>query len=177
MSKNPTLTISPSKIYVLQTNQKDPYNLKDLLSLKAIDYRGRDISSNIVLSQDDIDYSKSGNYSVTVAVLDDQSNMTLSAFTVCVLTSQQADELENAQEDKNNSSNRTNNSGKDNAKSTSISSKLLKGYSHDKLKTTDSNLSLFDKFVTSIVNNSSIWILCSAIVIFFILFFGEMFFI
>lgn len=95
-NKNPTIQINPRDIYVEQTNLPDPYNLFDLTTISARDYKGDGIpldSNHFLWDTSKVDYSHVGVYFVSVSVMDDFANMALDYIKVHVLSPEETERI------------------------------------------------------------------------------------
>lgn len=84
----PQIKINDQDIYVEATNQTNPYHLKELTKIKAVDSLGKDISDSIIINDDEVKYTQPGKYDVAVSAMDDQANIALAYLTVHVLSQQ-----------------------------------------------------------------------------------------
>lgn len=92
------------KVYVEQTNIKEPYELSQLINIYACDYYDRTILTNKVISNlDKIDFNKPGLYTVTVSVFDQYQNMAFKTFKIQVLSRDEENKILTKTEDTNTS--------------------------------------------------------------------------
>lgn len=92
------------KVYVEQTNIKEPYELSQLINIYACDYYDRTILTNKVISNlDKIDFNKPGLYTVTVSVFDQYQNMAFKTFKIQVLSRDEENKILTKSEDTNTS--------------------------------------------------------------------------
>lgn len=81
----PKITVLQKDFYCEQTKIEDPYDLKTLAGITAIDGTGKDISESINIDSSKVNYQKVGDYLVNVTAMDAEFNMTVSNFIVHVV--------------------------------------------------------------------------------------------
>lgn len=94
INRDPKIVIEDPDIYVEATDIEDPYDIEDFLQMSATDAAGNDISDQILYDSTAVDYSKAGDYTVPVTVMDSDLNMSVSSFCVHVLNPEQTRRVE-----------------------------------------------------------------------------------
>lgn len=99
---NPTIKVinaldpnaDPDPYVLVLDDDDEPYNVEDLVKIKATDAYGKDISDQIVYDSHSVDWTKPGDYPVEVSVMDDNLNMTTTFFVVHMVTQKEAKSIE-----------------------------------------------------------------------------------
>lgn len=95
----PRIEKDTNDIYVQQTDLPHPYKLVDFITIRALDSQNNDITRNIVLNMSQVNYSHAGDYVVIIKAPDARGNIAISTFHLHVLTEEQVEQMENADED------------------------------------------------------------------------------
>ncbi|WP_298491160.1 hypothetical protein [uncultured Lactobacillus sp.] len=83
------------KIYVEQTDQTKPYNLRNFVNITAYDATGtKNLTDRVQINSKHVKYNIPGKYQVSVSVMDDDANLALGTFEVNVVSPEQARQLE-----------------------------------------------------------------------------------
>lgn len=85
-NKNPILSVSPHDIYVEATYLSDPYNLRELIRIKATDYSGqKNLDHMILINTRRVNFTKAGKYPISISVVDEDARMAFDEVTIHVI--------------------------------------------------------------------------------------------
>lgn len=85
-NKNPILSVNPHDIYVEATNLSDPYNLRELIRIKATDYSGqKNLDHMILINTRRVNFTKAGKYPISISVVDEDARMAFDKVTIHVI--------------------------------------------------------------------------------------------
>lgn len=88
----PTIDIKEPELYVEATDYEDPYDLKELAEITALDSNRNDISETIIINEDSIDYQTPGDYTISVSASDDDLNTAISQILIHVVEPEEEDQ-------------------------------------------------------------------------------------
>lgn len=96
-NKDPILSVSPHDIYVEATNISDPYNLRELIRIKATDYSGqKNLDHMILINTRRVNFTKADNYPISISVVDKDARMAFEEVTIHVIDPNTLDDYQDA---------------------------------------------------------------------------------
>lgn len=127
---NPVIHIKDRNIYVASTDMPNPYDLKTLVDIKAVDQFGMDITNTLIINTDRINFAVPGIYNVSLSVADRHGNISSDYLKVHVLSDKDVRRVEKGKPPlQENHGNADNYSDDQSEKSESVKDKLL-GWTH-----------------------------------------------
>lgn len=92
--KHVSLYIATPDIFVIQTDEPDPYNLHDFIKMHAVNENGENLDHMIICEDQYVDFTTAGDYAVYAMVMDSQGRVDSDYLIVHVLTSKEAKSYE-----------------------------------------------------------------------------------